>query len=135
MQSLPFKSKYLYLLALFQLVAGPLVLMQVSVFCSLTVREAPRQGVAKAMAQAWKSETFQSLLAASSTDKMHTDKGSLPSNDDKAGNAKAKVHLLAWQAAPMLSLPPAKLGDWQIQARAWTPAWPQAPPGTPPRVG
>ncbi len=125
------KSKHLYLLALFQLVAGPLVLMQISVFCSLTVREAPRQGVAKAVVKAWKNPDFQSLLNAG---QVQPDKGSPPSNDDKAGPVKAKVHLLSWEAPASPALPPAKLGEWQLHSRAWTPAWPQAPPGTPPRA-
>ena len=128
------QPRHLFLLALFQLVAGPLVLMQVSVFCSLTVREAPRQGVAKAMAKAWHSEAFQSLLSASDADRMETDKGPPPANDSKAGTVKAKIDLLAWQPMPALSLPSARLVNWGPQSRTWTPAGLQAPPGPPPRV-
>lgn len=134
MSRLPFKTKYLYLLVLFQLVAGPLVLLQVSVFCSLTVKETPREGVAKAMVKAWKSEAFQSLLAPAANSRVQTDNGALPSNDDSSGPAKIKVHLLGWQSAPALSLPSAVLSDWQILSGAWTPEWPTAPPGPPPRV-
>ena len=129
------KPRTLLLLALFQLVAGPLVLLQVTVFCSLTVRETPREGVAVAMVKAWKSETFQSLLTAAQNGRAQADNGSVPASDDKAGHAKAKLHLLPWHSLEVVSLPCVMSGDRHVLGKAWTPAWPQAPPGTPPRVG
>ena len=133
MSRFPLKPRTLFLLALFQLVAGPLVLLQVTVFCSLTVRETPREGVAVAMVKAWKSETFQSLLTASQNGRAQADNKSLPASDDKAGHAKC--HLLPWHSREFVSLPCVMSGDRHFLGKAWTPAWPQAPPGTPPRVG
>ena len=52
------KMRFPYLLALLQLVGGPLVLLHVSVFCKATLEEAPRVGIAKAAAAAWHSEGF-----------------------------------------------------------------------------
>ena len=133
MRSFRFQPRHLILLALFQLVAGPLVLLQVSVFCSLTVREAPTQGVAKAMVKAWNHEAFQSLLVASDNRKV-SNENSLPGTS-KDGLVKAKMHLIDWTSELALSSPPIKLANWLAYHEAWTPAWPQAPPGTPPRVG
>ena len=133
MRSFRFQPRHLILLALFQVVAGPLVLLQVSVFCSLTVREAPHQGVAKAMVKAWNHEAFQSLITAACDGKRTSD--AVPSGTSKDGEAKAKIHGQAWAPEPTLCLPPAKLANWEAYHQAWTPAWPQAPPGTPPRVG
>ena len=135
MSRFPLKPRALLLLALFQLVAGPLVLLQVTVFCSLTVREAPRTGVTAAIVKAWKSETFQTLLTPSHNNRMQADNRSLPGSDDKVGHAKVKFYLLTWHLREFASLPPAKLGDNHGLGKTWTPAWPQAPPGTPPRVG
>jgi len=59
------KMKPLYWLALFQLVAGPLMLVTVITFCKLTVREVPALGVAEAMSRAWESDEIKSLLMAS----------------------------------------------------------------------
>ena len=132
MRSFRLQPRHLILLALFQVVAGPLVLLQVSVFCSLTVREAPRQGVAKAMVKAWNNEAFQSLIVVSDNGTRGDD--ATPVDATKSGAAKAKIHLLAWHAEPVLSMPPVKLSNWEAYHQAWTPAWPQAPPGTPPRV-
>ena len=129
-------SKYrtLFLLVMLQVVVGPLVLLQVSVFCSLTVREVACQGVTKALVKAWKSDTFQSLFNACDADSVQKRQGSLPSDDGKVGQTKVKIQLLTWLPTAVPPSPPATLGDWQYEGRSWTPAWPQAPPGTPPRA-
>jgi len=133
MKRFTFQFRHLFLLALFQLVAGPLVLLQVSVFCSLTVREAPRQGLAVAAVKAWHHPTFQSLLAASNTSGLELDKRLPAGNDGNTAPAKVKLHFLAWLPLPALCQSPVKLTDWTDPASHWTPAWPQAPPGPPPR--
>jgi hypothetical protein len=46
------KLRLLYVLALAQLVGGPLVLLQVTLFCKLTVKEVPHMKVAEAAARA-----------------------------------------------------------------------------------
>lgn len=129
------KLRLLYVLALVQLVGGPLVLFQVSVFCKLTLHEAPQAGMAKAAELAWKSEGFQAALAA---DDVPLAKGTKPSPDGDGPKLKAekmKQPVIPWMN-PRLETAVAgvhcKLVD---RARVWTPAWPQAPPGPPPRVG
>jgi len=133
MRNFRFQPRHLILLALFQLVAGPLVLLQVSVFCSLTVREAPSQGVAKAMVKAWNHEAFQSLLSAPDSHKLSND--AAPSGTSKEGQLKAKIQLFAWSSETALYAPPFKIANWAAYHEAWKTVWPQAPPGTPPRVG
>jgi hypothetical protein len=129
------QARHLYLLALFQLLVGPLVLVQVTMFCTLTVRELPQHGVAAAVARAWHNDQFQSLLNASHEERIETSKSSLPDASGKAKLKVAKISMVAWQALPALPAAPAKLGSLPAHAEAWTPAWPQAPPGPPPRVG
>lgn len=128
--------KLLYALALFQLVAGPLVIFQVSLLCKLTVREVPRQGIGPAFQKAWHSEDFQAGLSEGKTMARKDDKKSpSPTSDPKATAGKAKMPATDWRLARFLAPPPlgfVRCSDW---SRRWTPIWPQAPPGPPPRVG
>ncbi len=120
----------LYLLALFQLVAGPLVLGVIFTFAKVTVREAPQQGIAKAVQSAWQNPEVQTAFQALTQESQETSKQSLP----KATKDKVKIMGVAWASASfvLVDLAPSKA---EVRARAWTPAWPQAPPGTPPRLG
>ncbi|MES2440185.1 MAG: hypothetical protein V4584_14040 [Verrucomicrobiota bacterium] len=129
------KLRFLYLLALAQLVGGPLVLLQVTVFCKLTLHEAPRMGVAKAAAEAWSSEDFQTVLATA--DIPGTDGRKAPPSPDgpKVKLEKAKLPVIPWQAAEWVVTDVSRHCKIADRARVWTPAWPQAPPGPPPRVG
>jgi hypothetical protein len=129
--------KFLYLLALFQLVAGPLVLLQFTVFCKLTVPEIPRQGLVVAVEKSWQSGEFQTVLKLPEATVDADTKSPLPGSDPPAkALMKAKMPCIAWAGDfSALAVPASELvpcADW---ARVWTPAWPQAPPGPPPRVG
>lgn len=122
------RARTLYLLALSQLVAGPLVLTTVFLFAKTTVREAPRQGLVKAMSSAWQSDEVQTALHAVSEDSQDASK----SAPTKATKDKAKLLGIAWTAANLPFHLPAE-AFVLTQLETWTPAWPQAPPGTPPR--
>ena len=125
-------ARSLYLLALFQLVAGPLVLVAVLTFCKVLVHEAPSQGVVKAVTSAWHSDAVQSLIDTT-CDQPTTDspaKGPVKKMNTDTG----KFIAIAWDlAAPHLNhlLKATPPHDW---VATWTPASPEAPPGTPPRV-
>jgi hypothetical protein len=127
--------RFLYLLALFQLVAGPLVLFQVTVLCKLTVRETPRIGVAKAVSKAWCSPEFQAAFTTDDEVKPTSAKSPLPTSDPKAKIVKVKMPAIAWQAAPLVLVNLSARINGMDRDRVWTPAWPQAPPGPPPRLG
>lgn len=124
-----FNSRSLYLLALFQLVAGPLVLMLVVTFCKVTVRELPEQGVAKAMSKAWHSDEVQAVVHAA--DKAEDSPASPLS---KATKDKVKIVGVEWQAVALVLHLPMPTSLPMSKLPSWTPSWPQAPPGTPPRV-
>jgi hypothetical protein len=132
--SLPrISARSLYLLALFQLVAGPLVLVTVMTFCKVVVHEAPAQGVVKAMTSAWHSDEVQSLVDVA-CDRQAQD-GQAPVPSKKQTSEPTKFIAIVWDAVPQnFAASPEGISphDW---ASTWTPAWPQAPPGTPPRVG
>lgn len=125
--------KHLCLLALLQLVAGPLVLLQIVWFGTLTVREVPQHGVTRAVEKAWHNQPFQRLLAVSTNERP--DGGpSLPA--EKAKPVKGKIPALVWELErPVFVIASHTVIPWAQGARAWTPASPQAPPGPPPRVG
>jgi len=127
------KMRLLYVLALFQLVAGPLVLMQVAVLCRLTMQEVPSYGVAAGFQKAWHSAEFSAALDHPALVKKSDSKMPLP--DLKGKLMKEKMPLLAWQ--PVFFVKAAAFtrvacADW---SRGWPPTWQQAPPGPPPRVG
>ncbi len=129
------KLRSLYLLALFQLVAGPLVLFQVSVLSKMVVREAPSHGITKAVTLAWNSSEFQSALSETDLPDLVKSKQTTPTSDPKATLVKVKMPCIDWQDARLVWVNASTPVPRTDGARTWTPAWPQPPPGPPPRVG
>lgn len=127
------KLKLLYLLALFQLLAGPLILLQVAAVCQMTVKEASHHGVAVAMEKAWDGDHLNVLVEMPN---HHADKSRqpAPTSDPKGNLLKEKSPVLPWMTSAFRIAEIARYHpcpDWE---RRWTPAWPQAPPGPPPRA-
>ncbi len=122
------KMRLLYLLALLQLVGGPLVLLHVSVFCKATLEEAPRVGIAKAAAAAWHSEGFQAALIADALPEKPSRK---ESDTAKPKFAKQAPATMDFPTAP--TTPFAGSESVAETVVTWTPRWPNAPPGPPPR--
>lgn len=127
------KLRFLYLLALAQLVGGPLVLLQVTVFCKVALHEAPRVGMAKAAVRAWLSDDFQAVLVATSPGEKSERNSPPPTRDPSL--EKAKHPVVPWHMSPLVLADLSSHCKIADRARTWTPAWPQAPPGPPPRVG
>ncbi|MES2474785.1 MAG: hypothetical protein V4640_03320 [Verrucomicrobiota bacterium] len=129
------KFRLLYLLALIQLLGGPLVLFQVSVFCKLTLREAPQVGVAKAALLALHAEDFQQVVANPALAVRDASKGAAPGKAPVPDVEKAKDPGIPW-LKPALNPDPVAtwcaIGGWE---RVWKPAQAQPPPGPPPRLG
>jgi hypothetical protein len=126
------KLRYLYLLALAQLVGGPLVLLHVTVFCKLTVREAPRVGFAQAVAVALDSDEFRACASAG-LPKRETPAKESPESDPKPKLEKPSQPPAPWMAERRIFAHDVKGTAIAETARTWTPAWPNAPPGPPPR--
>ena len=127
------KYRVLYLLALLQLVGGPLVLLQVTVFCKVALHEAPQVGMATAAINDWHSDDFQAVLAATDPTGGGERKSTPPSRDP--GLEKAKLPVIPWQMSRWILTGISSHCKIADRARTWTPAWPQAPPGPPPRIG
>jgi len=122
------KLRPLYLLALLQLVGGPLVLLHVTAFCKLTLDETPRMGMAKAAVAAWKSDGFQEALVADSLPEKPVRK--------EGDGPKPKMETQAPSTFDFPTAPAAvDVGSGAVAVRVvtWTPRWPNAPPGPPPR--
>ncbi len=123
------KLRMLYLLALVQLVGGPLVLLHVTWFCKTTMDLAPKCGLKQAALVAWHD----------SGERLDSVSDPLPLKKEKAPvetqSGKPKMPPVFWQA------PAFRLVNLEVRIatvwndRMWTPAWPQAPPGPPPRLG
>lgn len=126
------KLRYLYLLALAQLVGGPLVLLHVTVFCKLTVREAPRVGFVEAAAVALDSDEFRACASAG-LPKRETPAKESPESDPKPKLEKPSQPPAPWMAERRIFAHDVKGAAIAETARTWTPAWPNAPPGPPPR--
>ncbi len=129
------KLRSLYLLALFQLVAGPLVLFQVSVLSRVVVREAPSHGIAQAVARAWHSPEFQATLMDAEAHEMAKSKPSAPSPNPKAKPVKMEMPCIDWHDTRLAWINPATPVPRCDGEPTWTPLWPLPPPGPPPRVG
>ena len=128
------KLKFLYLLALCQLLAGPLVLLQVVVFCQKAAPEIPRQGLVSAAQIAWHSDEFQAALRQA--DPICKDsKSSVPKSDPSLKLLKAKMPIIAWHLPVLRIFASKQFVLCPDRERIWMPTWPQAPPGPPPRVG
>ena len=123
----------LYLLALFQLVAGPLVLFCVMILCQETVREAADHGVATAVSMAWKCPEFQAALAT--VDRSDLSKKETPHRGPQEDPVKVEMPPIAWQATPVVLVNDPRRVPLRGIARRWTPVLPVPPPGPPPRLG
>jgi hypothetical protein len=130
------KFRHLYLLALFQLVGGPLVLVPMLLMSKAVVRETAQHGVVQGFHQAMVSqewcevrEMFQNGAAPewSSSTKA-------PGKKEKAKDGKLKLNFMAWTAPAHLELEGVPVnrpaGEWQPMASSWA----NAPPSPPPRV-
>lgn len=121
----------LYLLALLQLLGGPVVLLHVTVFCKLTARETASVGFAEAAVKAFASDDFR--LCATSTPNREK-----PAKDSRESEPKPKLENpnqppAPWIAERKIFTHAVKSTAFNDAARTWTPAWPNAPPGPPPK--
>jgi len=133
MDGAPRKKQWLILLALFQLVAGPLVLLQVMVFCQVTAEKAPEQGIVKAAAEAWHSAEFQRTLDVAANLKRQDQP--LPGTPEKTFQPETKkIFGTLWEPLSGLVRPHADPLPGTELRRGWTPVCQSAPPGPPPRV-
>lgn len=129
------KLRSLYLLALFQLVAGPLVLFQVSVLSRMVVRETPVHGITTALNLAWNSPEFQSALCDAEPSELVKSKQTIPTRDPKSVSVKLEMPCIDWWDAQQVWVNASTPVPRTDGTRTWTPQWPQPPPGPPPRVG
>jgi len=128
------KFRLLYLLALVQLVGGPLVLFQVTVLCKLTLDETPRVGVARAAVLAWHSDDFRAVVAGTET--ALPDAAKIPGSDKGPEQKVAKVKDpgIPWNVVALKHAASSVYCRIVDRERVWTPAQAQAPPGPPPRM-
>jgi hypothetical protein len=127
--------RLLYVLALAQLVGGPLVLLQLTLFCKLTLQETPHVGMARAAVQTWHSDDFQTALTAGISTAPCETKSKPPARDPQPDPEKAKPPVIPWAAGNLALIAPREDSEAGLRSKFWTPAWPHAPPGPPPRVG
>lgn len=132
MNGAPRNKRWLLLLALFQLVAGPLVLLQVMVFCQITAEKTPEQGIVKAATEAWQSAEFQRTLDVAAV--VHTDRSGVPAPEKSLQPEQTKLFGTLWEPMTGLVRISADVVAGTLLKRSWTPVGLQAPPGPPPRL-
>lgn len=125
------KLRFLYLLALLQLVGGPLVLLHVTVFCQLTVSEAPRIGVARAVVAAISSPEFRAVADLPGEKEARKDGHD---GSPKPDGGKTKQPVLPGENFSLALFPANVPHELFSRERHWTPQWAHAPPAPPPRV-
>lgn len=131
----PFRPsiRHLYLLALFQLVGGPLVILAVVFFSRMVVHQAAEHGLTVGVVKASQSEEWQQVASALSGAACgHTSTGqkdTVPLSKDPGG----KLLGLMWEG---VTLPPDHPSAGEMPppwVRTLSSAWPHAPPLPPPR--
>lgn len=129
------KLRWLYVLALAQLVGGPLVLLQLTFFCKLTLHELPQVGIARAAMQVWDSDDFQCALTGHVSGTSGETKSNSPARDAQVEGEKSKLPVIPWSCERLARITPPPCAELGLRVKFWTPAWSQAPPGPPPKVG
>ena len=126
-------ARHLYLLALFQLVGGPLVILSVVFFSRLVAKYSADDGVVVGVTQAWQSPEWQKITRALIATTPGPIKASPEGHAEKVKEPGGKVFWQIWtevdarwsqrppEAAPSVPLP------------TLLSAWPDAPPLPPPR--
>lgn len=127
------KFKLLYLLALFQLAAGPLVIVQISVLCKLTSREAHREGWVESFENAWMSEELHAVSHPPGRQAKNAVPDRKPAPEPKPDSSPTKGPVIPWRETSILISTLAHFSPLTHWDRSWFPVWPQAPPGPPPR--
>jgi len=125
-------TRKLYLLALFQILGGPLVLLAVLTAGKLVATKIHDQGLKAGMASVCDHGTWQAVAdvvakvdAASHGDRKGTE---MP-----VGQVKEKIIALAWSAPEFVFGEGAELAEVPGSRDLWSSRWPHAPPSPPPR--
>jgi hypothetical protein len=112
---------------------GNRVLVTVLTFCEITVRETPTQGLTEALSSAWHSPEVQALIQNATG--VPVDDSNAPLPVDSSRQEGKKMTWCVWQKPAIRGwTSPIESKAAFAWLRVWTPAWPQAPPGPPPRV-
>jgi hypothetical protein len=131
------KFRHLYLLALFQLVGGPLVLVPMLMMSKAVVRETAQHGVVQGFHQAMVSQEWSEVRDILQNGGMMAEPSSstkAPGQQEKTKDGKPKLDFAAWTMPALMELEgvPVKRPAWQWQPMASN--WANAPPSPPPRV-
>lgn len=135
------KMKILYLLALFQLVAGPIVIFQVSLLGRMTAGDVSVPEYARASGEAIQSSEFRTFpekqISTAGEPSFPGKKApASPQSPDTKGKASdGKTPALPWKCIAAPPTPRPELAAIAERIRVRLPVWPQAPPSPPPRVG
>jgi hypothetical protein len=131
----PFRPsiRHLYLLALFQLVGGPLVILAVVFFSRMVVHQAAEHGLTVGVVKASQSAEWQKVASAlSGATYGHPSNGQkdpVPVVKDPGG----KLIGLMWEGITLPEEQPVPCEGPYLWVRTLTSDWPHAPPLPPPR--
>lgn len=128
------KFRHLYLLALFQLVGGPLVLVPMLMMSKAVVRETAQHGVVTGLHEAVESQEWDDAREMIQSGAIPDSPAKKHGAPEKSGEGKPKLNFMAWTAPARLelegNLAAKPAWEWQPMASHWA----NAPPSPPPRV-
>ncbi|RBP44317.1 hypothetical protein DES53_104136 [Roseimicrobium gellanilyticum] len=131
------KFRHLYLLALFQLVGGPLVLVPMLMMSKAVVRETAQHGVVKGFHEAMVSlewEEAREMVRNGVVPEWSSSSTKAPGKKEKAKDGKPKLDFVTWTTPALMELEGILVRraawEWQPMASSWA----NAPPSPPPRV-
>lgn len=131
----PFSLRHLYLLALFQLVGGPLILLSVMTVTKIAADHAQQHGFIAGLHTVLQTETWQTAAETVADQANATQPAASSETPAKKLDTKEKIPAANWMdsaalCAPKLAAtPPMWELPWLVSAS------PQAPPLPPPRRG
>jgi hypothetical protein len=131
------KFRHLYLLALFQLVGGPLVLVPMLLMSKAVVRETAQHGVVKGLHEAVVSQEWsevREMIQKSGVVSEASSSTKAPGKQEKAKDGKTKLDFVTWTMPALMEWDGVSVKrlawEWQPMASSWA----NAPPSPPPRV-
>jgi|GEM_PF-1652962 len=129
----PIKAKHLYLLALFQLVGGPVVLLSVIMVGKTVVTTGAQHSLPKALASVLEKETWDEVTIVVAQQANQEPSHPLPDVPVKKTDLKPVIFAIEWTKPGLLvhnRLESAEPPDW---LSCFHDLWSKAPPGPPPR--
>lgn len=127
------RARLLCLLALLQVVGGPLVLVGVATLGKVLVKESLQNGVVPGVSRALESDEWRGACECIADAVADYPDEKVPGGNPKSKDLKSKVMSIGWAGALALPERPAEVEAPGRDPAPLISAWPNGPPVPPPR--